>query len=90
MEITARSPEGILDMMGPRTLDGGYSPSQVISSAMKRAVGWASTLGTKVLWVRVAFWAAGANAVVIATMAARRMRLSLAILYIFNRSGKQG
>jgi hypothetical protein len=39
MEINPRRPEGILDMMGPRTLEGGYSPSQDISSeAMDREV----------------------------------------------------
>jgi hypothetical protein len=38
MEAMAKVDEGILDMMGPRTLEGGYSPSQVISSAMKRDV----------------------------------------------------
>jgi hypothetical protein len=30
--------DGILDMMGPKTLDGGYSPSQYMSSAMLKAV----------------------------------------------------
>lgn len=36
-EINPSNPDGILDMIGPRTLDGGYSsPSQVISSAMER------------------------------------------------------
>jgi len=35
---TPNRPEGILDMMGPRTLEGGYSPSQVMSSAMEREV----------------------------------------------------
>ena len=82
METIARTPEGILDMMGPRTLDGGYSPSQVMSSAMKRAVGSAvETLGAKDTWfTRVTVLATGANAVEMATMAARRRRLSLAIL----------
>ena len=80
MEITPKRPEGIFDMMGPRTLDGGYSPSQVMSSAMKRAVGWASTLAKDTWLTRVAVCATGANAVEMATMAARRMRLSLAIL----------
>jgi hypothetical protein len=53
-----------------------------MSSAIKRAVdSVASILGAKVIWLtRVAVWAAGTNAEEIATMAARRMRLSLAIL----------
>jgi len=33
-----RRPEGIFDMIGPSTFDGGYSPSQVMSSAMARDV----------------------------------------------------
>jgi non-ribosomal peptide synthetase component E (peptide arylation enzyme) len=28
-------PDGILDMSGPRTLEGGYSASQYVSSAFK-------------------------------------------------------
>jgi hypothetical protein len=28
-------PDGIFDMRGPKTLDGGYSPSQKVSSAFK-------------------------------------------------------
>jgi hypothetical protein len=34
MEMMASTPLGIFDMMGPRTFEGGYSPSHVISSAM--------------------------------------------------------
>lgn len=34
IESIPRRPEGILDIMGPRTLDGGYSPSHDMSSAM--------------------------------------------------------
>lgn len=39
MLTTPKTCEGILDMMGPRTLLGGYSsPSQVMSSTMEREV----------------------------------------------------
>ncbi len=87
MEAMAKVDEGILDMMGPRTLEGGYSPSQVMSSAMKREVvvvvvvkSASSIFGAKETWLtRVAVWAAGTNAEEMATMAARRRRLSLAI-----------
>jgi hypothetical protein len=84
MEAMAKVDEGILDMMGPRTLEGGYSPSQVMSSAMKRevvlVVNDSSIFGEKETWLtRVAVWAAGTNAEEMATMAARRRRLSLAI-----------
>lgn len=37
-ESTPKTLEGILDMMGPRTLEGGNSPSQDISSAIFKAV----------------------------------------------------
>mmetsp|Transcript_10408 Transcript_10408/g.16990 ORF Transcript_10408/g.16990 Transcript_10408/m.16990 type:complete len:97 (-) Transcript_10408:29-319(-) len=84
MDMMPKTPEGILDMMGPRTLDGGYSPSQVMSSAsaMKRDVDLCSSiLGANETWLtRVAVCATGAKAVEIATMAARRRRLSFAIL----------
>ena len=33
MERMARVPDGALDMIGPSTFDGGYSPSHVMSSA---------------------------------------------------------
>lgn len=87
MEAMAKVLEGTLDKMGPRTLEGGYSPSQVMSSAMKREVevvcSW--ILGAKETWLtRVAVWATGANAVEMATMAARRIKLSLAILEVCN------
>ena len=87
MEAMAKVDEGILDMMGPRTLEGGYSPSQVISSAMKRdvVVDACSIFGEKETWLtRVAVWAAGTNAEEMATMAARRSRLSLAIFDFVN------
>ena len=83
MEIIAKVLEGIFDMIGPRTFDGGYSPSQVMSSAMKSEVDvvCSSIFGAKDTWLtRVAVWAAGTNAEEIATMAARRRRLNLAIL----------
>jgi len=73
--------EGILDMMGPRTLEGGYSPSQVMSSA-KRVVE-VEILGAEATWLvaaRVTVWATGAKAVETATIAARRRMLRRAIL----------
>lgn len=75
--------EGILDMIGPRTLEGGYSPSQVMSSA-KRVVEeevCSEILGAKATWLvaRVAVWAAGTKAEETATIAARRRMLRRAI-----------
>lgn len=87
MEAMANVDDGIFDMIGPRTLEGGYSPSQVISSAMKRAVEAlvSSILGAKETWLtRVAVWAAGRNAEEMAMMAARRTRVSFAMFLIFS------
>ena len=87
METSANTPEGILDMMGPRTLDGGYSPSQVISSAMKSEdeVARSSILGAKETWLtRVAVFAAGTNAEETATTAAMRRSVNLAIFSIIS------
>ncbi len=82
-EISPRRPEGILDMMGPRTLEGGYSlPSQVISSAMEREVKDAEE-GMVVVWVEIAEWGMGANAAETATITERMRKVSLAILFIF-------
>jgi len=80
MEISPRSPEGILDMMGPRTLDGGYSPSQLISSAMAREVGKGEALIGCAVCVEIAARGIGANAADTATIAARRRKVNLAIL----------
>jgi hypothetical protein len=80
MEISPRSPDGILDMIGPRTLDGGYSPSHDISSAMARVVfgrDWVEVMIGDVVRERVGF---GAKAVEMAMIAARMRRESLAIL----------
>lgn len=74
-ESIPNRPEGILDKIGPRTLDGGYSPSQDISSAMFRAVGAAN-----VVRVGVLTWATGAKAVVTARTTDRITKLNLAIL----------
>jgi len=80
MEINPRSPEGILDMIGPRTLEGGYSsPSQVISSAMLREVKDAE-LGIVVVWVEIAECGIGAKAAETARIAERMKKVSLAIL----------
>eukprot|EP01083_Nonionella_stella_P021979 60792_1 len=80
MEISPRSPEGILDMMGPSTLDGGYSPSQVISSAMAREVGKGEALIGCAVCVEMAARGIGANAADTATITARRRKVNLAIL----------
>jgi hypothetical protein len=37
-ERTPKTPDGIFDMIGPRTLDGGYSASQYMSSAIDKDV----------------------------------------------------
>ena len=77
--------EGILDMMGPRTLEGGYSPSQVMSSA-KRMVeeDCSEILGANATWwvALTAVWEAGTNAEERATMAARMRMLRRAIFGI--------
>lgn len=68
-------------MMGPRTLEGGYSPSQVISSAMEREVKDAEE-GIVLVWVEMAERGIGAKAADIATIAERMMKVSLAIFII--------
>jgi len=81
MEIIPRSPEGILDMMGPRTLEGGNSPSQVISSdAMLREVKDAEE-GMVVVVVAIAARGMGAKAADTAMIAERRKKVSFAILF---------
>lgn len=78
MEINPRSPDGILDMIGPKTLDGGYSaPSQVISSAMAREV-LGREIGVDATIERVGF---GANADAMAMITARIRMESLAIFH---------
>jgi len=87
MEISPRRPEGILDMMGPRTLEGGYSPSQDISSAMAKEVvdmgvsKGLDALGAKATGVEVVFKVeTGAKAEAMAATMAKMRMLSLAIL----------
>lgn len=80
MEISPRRPEGILDMIGPRTFDGGYSPSQVISSAMAREVGKGDDLTGCAVCVEIAARGIGAKAADTATITARRRKVNLAIL----------
>jgi hypothetical protein len=86
MEMMASVDEGILDMIGPRTLEGGYSPSQVMSSA-KRVVEvvCSEILGAKATWLvtRVAVWAAGTKAEETATIAARRRMLRRAMFEVY-------
>lgn len=67
-------------MIGPRTLDGGYSPSQVMSSeAMLSAKEWED--GMEVVLVETAACGIGANAAETARIAERMKKVSLAILY---------
>mmetsp|Transcript_49 Transcript_49/g.93 ORF Transcript_49/g.93 Transcript_49/m.93 type:complete len:127 (+) Transcript_49:287-667(+) len=78
MEINPRSPEGILDMMGPRTLEGGYSPSQVMSSeAMDREVKGAEGMEAV---VEIAARGMGAKAAETARTAERMIKESLDIV----------
>lgn len=74
--------EGILDMIGPRTLEGGYSPSQVISSANRVVDEVCSEIlgaNATLLEVRVAVWAVGTKADETATITARMRMLRRAI-----------
>jgi hypothetical protein len=81
MEIIPRSPEGILDMRGPSTLEGGYSPSQVISSdAILRDVKDAED-GMMVVVVAIAARGMGAKAADRAMIADRMKKVSFAILF---------
>jgi hypothetical protein len=81
MEIIPRSPEGILDMRGPSTLEGGYSPSQVISSdAILRGVKDAED-GMMVVVVVIAARGMGAKAADRAMIADRMKKVSFAILF---------
>ena len=74
--------------MGPRTLEGGYSPSQVISSeAMEREVKDAEE-GMVVVWVEIATRDMGAKAAETARIAERMKKVSFAILYYLQRQSK--
>lgn len=77
--------EGILDMIGPRTFEGGYSPSQVISSANRVVDEVCSEIlgaNATLLVARVAVWAVGTNADETATITARMRMLRRAIFVI--------
>jgi hypothetical protein len=85
------NPEGIFDMIGPNTLEGGYSSSQYMSSTMFKAVVVVDVvvvncaLGTKAATeegVLILEDEEGTNADTAAIMAARKMRVSLAIFEI--------
>ena len=68
-------------MIGPRTLDGGYSPSQVMSSAIARVVfgkDWVEVIGDAAM-ERAGI---GANAEDTAMIAARMRIESFAILIL--------
>eukprot|EP00529_Nitzschia_sp_RCC80_P034761 CAMPEP_0113467598 /NCGR_PEP_ID=MMETSP0014_2-20120614/14897_1 /TAXON_ID=2857 /ORGANISM="Nitzschia sp." /LENGTH=115 /DNA_ID=CAMNT_0000359911 /DNA_START=338 /DNA_END=685 /DNA_ORIENTATION=+ /assembly_acc=CAM_ASM_000159 len=75
-------PDGILDMRGPRTLDGGYSASQYVSSALK-AVFWANALSAEKetaagdVWTNADGWTKALQA---ATANERTTKLSLDML----------
>lgn len=68
-------------MMGPRTLEGGYSPSHVMSSdAMEREVKGAEGMEAVRAWVvEIAARGMGAKAAETATMAERMKKESLDI-----------
>jgi hypothetical protein len=66
-------------MMGPRTLEGGYSPSQDMSSAMFSET-LDSTVGTKAALVLELTMDVGMKADVMATKTARITKLNLAML----------
>ena len=83
MEMMASTPLGIFDMMGPSTLEGGYSPSHVISSAMNNGVDVVNLLErVGVLAVRwmMAVCPVGTNADEMATMAASRTSVNFAMI----------
>jgi hypothetical protein len=63
-------------MMGPRTLEGGYSPSQYMSSAMFSET-LDSTVGTKAVLVLELTSAVGIKADVMTTKTARITKLNL-------------
>jgi len=79
MERMARVPDGALDMIGPRTFDGGYSPSHVMSSAKSCVGDCVSILGAADTWFTREVCEAGTKACDSATMAARRKRVYLAM-----------
>ena len=73
-------------MMGPSTFDGGYSsPSQVISSAMERAVGAERVAAGMVFGVNATArvcWETGAKAEAVTARMAKRSTESLDIFLI--------
>lgn len=73
-----------MDMRGPKTLEGGYSPSQYVSSALKANDDCsAETLGIKATedeLVAERIWDEGAKAETAATIKERTTKLSLVIL----------
>lgn len=70
-------PDGILDMRGPKTLEGGYSPSQDISSAMFKAK--VASFGANATGVERT-WEAGTKAEQAATIKERTTKLNFAIV----------
>ena len=80
-ETIPNKPEGILDMRGPKTLDGGYSSSQYVSSAIFKAKE-ASFVGAKTAGEERT-WLTGTKAEQAATIKERTTKLSLAILKFY-------
>jgi hypothetical protein len=78
-------PEGILLIMGPKTVLGGYSPSQEAWAMDNWVTGISSCMGTKATGAAdtlVIEDEAGAKAEAAATKTARRRRESFAIFKI--------
>jgi hypothetical protein len=88
MEMMASTPLGIFDMMGPRTFEGGYSPSHVISSAMNSGVVTVVGMmvdiilleGVVVRWMMAVLCPVGTNAEEMATMVASRTSVNFAMI----------
>jgi hypothetical protein len=80
MERAPSIPEGILLMMGPRTLEGGYSPSQKVSSAFKETRG-ASCALLKATWLDDFMGEVGTKALQAATIKERSIKLSLDMVF---------
>jgi len=78
--MSPKAPDGILDIRGPSTLEGGYSPSQDISSAMAREVVGMVEVEAAVLVRDAIRTGLGVNADAMAMSATRRTMESLAIL----------
>jgi len=93
MESPPSTPDGILDMIGPRTFDGGYSlsssssPPQVMSSAMAKGAtvndGALREGVNAAVVVGMCVVETGANAEARVTTSAMRRMQSLVMMYSF-------